>query len=124
MSGPQVKTHNPTPEKYFLPAVDVLESRDELVLMADMPGVSPENLEVTVEDGVLTFLGRVPPLSSETREVVQHEFLKGSYYRQFKVPRDFLSEKMEAALKGGVVTVRIPRDERSKPRKIQVRVES
>ena len=47
------------PEEYFLPPVDVMETADELVLTADMPGVSPEQLDVTVEEGVLTLHGRV-----------------------------------------------------------------
>ena len=124
MNAKQTKTKGGEPETYFLPAVDVSETPDELVLVADMPGVAPENLEVTVEDGILTFSGRVPESANEgSRQPVQKEFLSGDYYRQFRVPREFAAERINASLKAGVVTIRIPRDERSKPRRIPIQIE-
>ncbi|HOI53773.1 MAG TPA: Hsp20/alpha crystallin family protein [Phycisphaerae bacterium] len=112
------------PEEYFLPPVDVMETADELVLTADMPGVSPEQLDVTVEEGVLTLHGRVSAEEEPaSRKTVQREFLTGDYYRQFRLPRDFSAEGINASLKSGVVTIRIARDERSKPRRIPVQVE-
>lgn len=123
MNTTERRSSNAAPQKFFLPAVDVLETRDELVLVADMPGVSPESLDVTVEEGILTIIGRVGPSVGESREAIQREFLRGDYYRQFRVPREFLTDRMDASLKAGVVTIRIPREERSKPRKIPVRAE-
>ena len=117
------KSPSVAPPKYFLPAVDVSESKDELLLVADMPGVAPEALEVTVEDGVLTFSGRIAPGPERGLETVHQEFLKGDYFRQFRLPREFLADKVEAVLKAGVVTIRVPRDERSKSRRIPVRAE-
>lgn len=110
--------------RMFLPAVDAMETADELVLIADMPGVAADALDVTVEEGVLTLSGRVTPPAVENREMLQQEFLQGDYYRQFRIPRDFATDKIDASLTGGVVTVRIPRAEQSKPRKITVRAES
>jgi HSP20 family protein len=96
-----------------------------LVLVADMPGVSPDHLEVTVEEGVLTLHGRIVAEEEPgSRKTLQREFLTGDYYRQFRLPRDFSAEEIGASLKGGVVTIRIARDERSKPRRIPVRAES
>jgi len=111
------------PQEYFLPAVDALETPDELVLIADMPGVAPGGLEVTVDEGVLTLRGRVGASTAETARVLQREFERGDYFRQLRIPRDFLTDKIDATLKAGVVTVRIPRAERSRPRHIPVRVE-
>lgn len=111
------------PQEYYLPAVDAMETDEELVLIADMPGVGPESLEVTVEEGVLTLHGRVAPRTVETQETLQQEFVSGDYYRQFRLPREFAADKIDASLKAGVVTIRIPRDEKAKPRKIPVRID-
>jgi len=124
MNARESKSKAGPPEKYFLPAVDVTETPEELLLVADMPGVAPEDLEVTIEDGILTFRGAVPEAGPEaSAEMVQREFLSGDYYRQFRVPREFAAEEINASLKAGVVTIRIPRDEKSKPRRIAIQVE-
>jgi HSP20 family protein len=111
------------PQEYFLPAVDALETEDELVLIADMPGVRLEDLEVTVEEGILTLSGQVIAPAVESRETLQQEFLRGDYFRQFRMPRDFAADRINATFKNGVVTVRIPREEKTKPRKIPIKVE-
>lgn len=111
------------PDDYFLPAVDAMETEQELVLLADMPGVSPDRLDITVEEGVLTLAGRVEPESAEHEETIQQEFLRGDYYRQFRIPREFQADRIDASVKNGVVTVRIPREERSAPKRIEIRVE-
>lgn len=124
MSAIETGKPSEAPERYFLPAVDITETPEELVLVADMPGVGPENLEVTIEDGILTFSGHVPEADREgSAQMVQREFLSGDYYRQFRVPREFATERINASLKAGVVTIRIPRDEKSKPRRIAIQVE-
>lgn len=116
------KAGSAAPQEYYLPAVDAMETKDELVLIADMPGTRPEDLEVTVEDGILTLTGAMAAPTVESRETLQREFLRGTYYRQFRVPREFAADRIDATLKAGVVTVRIPREEKSKPRKIPVKV--
>jgi len=123
MANEENRSRNSASQERYLPAVDALETNDELVLIADIPGVTAETLEVTVEQGVLTLLGRVEPAPVESKEVLQQEFLQGDYYRQFRLPRDFSTDTIDASLKGGVVTIRIPREEKSRPRKITVRTE-
>lgn len=124
MSAMETAKPREAPEKYFLPAVDITETPEELVLVADMPGVGPQDLEVTIEDGILTFSGHVAEADrEEAAQVVQREFLSGDYYRQFRVPREFATDRINASLKAGVVTIRIPRDEKSKPRRIAIQVE-
>ena len=79
---------------------------------------------MTIEEGILTFSGQVSETPHEaSRELVQREFLSGDYYRQFRVPREFAAEAINASLKFGVVTIRIPRDEKSRPRRIPIQVE-
>ena len=123
MAGEENRSKSAVSRERYLPAVDALETTDELVLIADMPGVTAENLDVTVEQGVLTLSGHVEPAPVESKEALQQEFLRGDYYRQFRLPREFSTDKMDASLKGGVVTIRIPREERSKPRRIEIRTE-
>ncbi len=124
MSAIETGKPSEAPQEYFLPAVDITETPEELLLVADMPGVGPEDLEVTIEDGILTFSGHVPEADHEgSAQVVQREFLSGDYYRQFRVPREFATDRINASLKAGVVTIRIPRDEKSKPRRIAIQVE-
>lgn len=122
MNGNTEKTNPTATQEYYLPAVDAMETREELVLIADMPGTRPEDLEVTVEDGILTLMGAMTAPAIDGRETLQREFLRGTYYRQFRLPREFAADRIDATLKAGVVTVRIPREEKSKPRKIPVKV--
>ncbi len=117
------QSHAGTPKEYFLPAVDAFETQDDLILIADMPGVDSGGLEVTVAEGVLTLSGKVASREEAGMETVQQEFLSGDYYRQFQIPRDFVADRVDASLKSGVVTIRIPRAERAKPKRIPVRSE-
>lgn len=123
MANSEKSPRTSSPAEYYVPGVDALETPDELVLVADMPGVAPENLEVTVEEGMLTLIGRATPPPVEARETLQQEFVRGDYYRQFRTPRSFATDKIDASLKAGVVTIRIPREEQSKPRRIPVRTD-
>jgi HSP20 family protein len=107
------------PESYFVPATDIYETADELVITADLPGIKPEGLTVTVEDNVLEIRGTQPPKG----ESLLQEFATGEFYRAFQLPADFDTDKIAAALKQGVLTVRLPKSERLKPRRIEVKVE-
>jgi HSP20 family protein len=111
------------PESYFLPATDIYETPDELVLVVDLPGVKPEGLAVTVEDNVLVIRGTPVQPQAEPGEVLLQEFAVGPFYRAFQLPADFDTARVEAALKQGVLALRLPKLERMKPRRIEVKVE-
>jgi HSP20 family protein len=110
------------PESYFVPATDIYQTEDELVLVADMPGVRPEGLQITVQDGVLVIRGR-PAADPQAGQVLLEEFAAGEYYRSFQLPADYDTAKIQAVLKQGVLTLRLPKSERLKPRRIEVKVE-
>ncbi len=110
------------PESYFVPATDIYETPEELVLVADMPGVGPDRLDVTVEDNVLTLHGR-PEGAEGPGEVLLEEFQTGEYYRRFQLPADYDASKVDAALKQGVLTLRLPKSDRLKPRRIEVKAD-
>ena len=67
----------------------------------------------------------VEPTASqkESRLAVQREFLRGDYYRQFRIPKGFVTDEVDAALKSGVVTISLPREEKNKPTRIAIRIE-
>lgn len=111
------------PETYFVPATDVYETAEELVLVADLPGIRPDGLEVTVEDNVLVMRGRPQAETKPAGETLLEEFATGEYYRAFQLPADFDTDRIQASLKQGVLTVRLPKSERLKPRRIEVKVE-
>ncbi len=117
--------HDPLepPESYFVPATDVYETADELTLVAEMPGIKPDGLAVTVEDNVLVIRGRPGAKSEAGGEVLLQEFTAGEFYRAFQLPADYDTEKIEAGLRQGVLTLRLPKSERLKPRRIEVKVD-
>jgi HSP20 family protein len=111
------------PESYFVPATDIYETGDELVLVADLPGVKAEDLEVTLEDNVLVIRGTPRAEANPPGDVLLQEFAAGEFYRAFQLPADFDTAKIHAALRQGVLTLRLPKSERLRPRRIAVKVE-
>jgi HSP20 family protein len=104
----------------YVPAVDIYESQDALVVVADMPGVSPDNVTIDVHDNTLTLRGTVSLEEAKGRAHVQ-EYGVGDYSRQFTLGRTIDQSKIEAAMKNGVLTLTLPKTDVSKPRKISVK---
>jgi HSP20 family molecular chaperone IbpA len=105
--------HVPTP-------VDIYETPEGLVLWADMPGVDKENLEVRIDNGVLTIAGRTN--HSLPGDPVYQEFDLVPYFRQFELGDQVDTEKINAELKYGVLKLNLPRAEEHKPRKVEVKI--
>ena len=121
---PVETNHDPLqpPESYFVPATDVYETADGLTLVAEMPGINADGLAVTVEENVLVIRGTPGP-EAEGGEVLLKEFTAGEFYRAFQLPADYDTEKIEAGLRQGVLTLTLPKSEKLKPRRIEVKVE-
>lgn len=105
-------------DRYYRPATDIRETNGEVVLTFDMPGVGKDNVEVTVDKGTLTVIGRVD--KEELGEAVYRETRVGDYKRQFTLGEDVDSDKIAGEMKDGVLTVRIAKSEAAKPRKIEI----
>src|SRR5512137_1275706 len=107
-------------ERYIRPAVNIIETEEGLVLTADIPGASKESLDVNVEKGILTIIApaqhKVPGTSA------YREFELASYYRQFTIPESLDHEKAHADYVNGILTLRIPKAEVAKPKRIAVQV--
>jgi len=105
----------------YSPLCDIYETADELVLLADMPGTGPDQVDLKFENGLLTIYGRCPPRREENARAVLAEYGVGDYYRSFEINEDIDAEKIGAELRNGVLAVRLPKMEAAKPRKIPVR---
>jgi len=106
-------------QHYVSPAVDIFETDDVLTLVVDMPGVGKEQLEIDVEQGLLSIAAATG--EQVTGEPIYREFRPSGYYRQFKLLEEFDTSRAEAELQNGVLTLRLPKAESAKPRKIAVK---
>jgi HSP20 family protein len=103
----------------FTPRVDIIETPEELLLFADIPGVKPEDVDVRFENGELVFHGRCNPRCADANFLLG-EYEVGDFYRVFTLNESIEAEKISAELKQGVLTVHLPKAAAIKPRKITV----
>jgi len=99
--------------RYLIPPVDIHESDEGLVVVADLPGVEKEGVSVRVENGVLTIQGKSVWKTIGTP--ILEEFGLMSYFRQFELPGEVDQEKIAGEFKNGVLTLRLPTAEKAKP---------
>lgn len=105
----------------WTPAVDVKEEAGRFVITADVPGVEPKDIDITMENGVLTIKGERKHEEKEEREGYKRvERVYGTFYRRFTLPDTADAEKVSASSKNGVLEVTIPKQEKVQPRKIKV----
>ena len=110
-----------TPGACCAPAVDIYETDDAVIVEADMPGVDREAVDVKIDNGVLSILGRAAGTSGPSVTRLYEEFTRGDYYRAFALGEDVDEGKVAAAVSNGVLTVTLPRAERPGVRKIEVK---
>lgn len=103
----------------LVPAVDIYETDENLTLIADLPGVNREDLNLSLDQGVLTIKGEVR--QEAKGHLLLREFSSANYYRQFKLSDRIATEKTTAELNSGVLKLIIPKSEAAKPRKIEIR---
>lgn len=107
----------------WTPAVDIREEDNRFVLEADIPGIEPKDIEITMEDGVLTLKGRREIQSRDGANGYRRiERVSGSFYRRFTLPDTADSEAIEARFNHGVLEVNIPKLPKVQPRRIDVKV--
>ncbi len=108
----------------WVPAVDIREEPDRFVLRADLPGIDPKDIEITMEEGVLTIKGE-RNIEEESSEGQYHriERARGTFYRRFSLPDTADPERIEAHGRNGVLEIVIPKQEKVQPRKIEVKAE-
>jgi HSP20 family protein len=103
----------------FTPRVDILETPDELLLLLDMPGVKPEDVDLHFERGELRVHGKCAPAARPGQCLVQ-EYETGDFYRAFLISQDVAADRIAAELKNGVLKVHLPKAAGAQARKIAV----
>ena len=107
-------------ERYVTPPVDIYETGEGLVVKADLPGVDKENLDVRVENNLLSIRGRAT--HAAPGDPIYREYGLINFFRQFELNERVDQSKISADLKNGVLTLNLPKAEEAKPRKIDVRI--
>jgi HSP20 family molecular chaperone IbpA len=125
VATPEVQKSNVTEstrnqERYVAPPVDIYETRDGLVVLADLPGVAKEALDVRVDNNVLTIRGQAR--HGVPGEAVYREYELVNFFRQFELSDKVDQSQITADLKSGVLTLHLPKAREAKPRQIEVKV--
>ena len=105
----------------WVPAVDIREEETRYVVMADIPGVDPKDIELHMDDGLLTIRGERKNETTEERKGYKRvERSRGTFYRRFSLPDTADVENISAKGNHGVLEVSIPKQEKAQPRRIRV----
>ncbi len=116
------KNAQPQPQparNYVAPDVNIFETKEGYVLQAEIPGVNREGLDISVEDNVLTLVGRRQPADVKA-EVLHRESTDADYRRVFELNPEIDTAKIDAKVDQGVLTIHLPKSERVKPRKVSI----
>jgi HSP20 family protein len=117
----QKKDETTIPARTFVPTTDIFETNDALKIVMEMPGVDKANLDVNVENDVLSVSGRIDLSKYEKLQPVYTEYNIGHYRRTFNVSSSRVDQdRIAAEMKDGVLTLTLPKVEQAKPRRISV----
>ncbi len=114
------KQESTIPARQFMPVTDIFETDQALTLVIEMPGVKKENVDVQVEDDILTIQGSIDFTNYEGLHPLYTEYNVGDYARSFQLSSKIDQSKINAQLRDGVMTLVLPKAEKAKPRKISV----
>ena len=107
-------------QNYISPHVNIYETNDEFVLVANMPGVLRDDLKVKVGKDSLTMFGKIDYDKQTNKNYILKELEIGNYYRTFNISDSVNQEKIEAKYDNGQLVVSLPKNEKIKPRKIDI----
>lgn len=105
----------------FVPPSDIYETKDSIVVLAEMPGVAPDGVDLTLERRVLTIRGRSGASEHAGYQLVYNEFANGDYERVFTLSENIDRDRIEATLKDGVLHLVLPKAETAKAKKIELK---
>jgi HSP20 family molecular chaperone IbpA len=114
------KNEKTVPARYFVPLTDIFENDEALTVVMEMPGVEKKDLEVHVEDEVLRVEGRIDFSKYENLEPHYAEYNVGHYARSFAISNKIDTQRINAALEDGVLTLKLPKVEQARPRRIPI----
>jgi HSP20 family protein len=105
---------------FYRPDVDIYETADAVWVAADVPGAAQEDVDISFEEGMLTIQAAVKPRGNAERKPLRREYGVGGFYRAFQLAETIEVSKIEAQIKNGVLTLKLPKSEKARPRKIPV----
>ena len=105
---------------FFTPDVDIFETETEITLLADLPGVTADDLTIDLRDNVLSLTGDVSPSDVAGEEPIYTEYQTGKYFRQFTLSEVVDQQKISAALNDGILRLSLPKVAKATPRKVTV----
>jgi len=108
-------------EAAYTPAVDIVEKADEIVIFADMPGMSASDVNILFEKGILTIHGRVKPRQQIETRFLLHEYGIGDFRRSFEIGELIDAERISAQCTQGVLALHLPKVPAARPRRIEVK---
>lgn len=111
------------PQKLYTPATDIYETKEQLILLADMPGVKQDGVDITLEQNILTIYGHVEESEFPGYSLTYAEYGMGGYRRVFALSNEIDRDGIQASVKNGVLKLVLPKSQRAVPRKISVQVE-
>ena len=116
-------SERPYGANYFYPRADLVESEDDYKASLELPGINKEDFNISVRDGLLTVSGdkKIENGAKEEHEYRLYERYSGSFNRSFELPDDVNEEAIEADYSNGVLTIRLPKSEKAKPREIPIK---
>lgn len=122
-AAPPDKGERTRQQRLYTPAVDIIERKDDIVVIADMPGVDEQSVDITLEKDVLTIYGRVEAEIPENHKLSFVGYGIGDYQRVFTLSDEIDREKIQATVKSGVLRLVLPKAEPARTRKIPVKAE-
>jgi len=109
--------------RVFIPATDIIETENEILLLTDMPGVNEKSINITLENNQLTIEGSSETQTLNDYNLIYSEYHTGDYYRSFLLNDTIDRDQIEAKYKNGVLQLSLPKSEKSKARQIEVKLE-
>jgi HSP20 family protein len=105
------------------PALDITENKDSVVVKAEVPGIDPKEIQVLLQDDVLTIKGeKKQEKEDKTKNYHRVERSYGSFQRSFTLPSSVKNDKIDALFSNGILTITLPKSEEAKPKQIEVKV--
>lgn len=108
-------------ENFVAPLTDIYETDNEFILIANMPGISRENIQIKLEDTSLLIFGKINYSEALNRNYILNENEIGNYYRKFNISNSIDETRIEAKFENGQLIVTLPKHDRVKPRTINIR---
>ena len=114
------KEEKTIPARYYVPNTDIFETEDALTVVMEMPGVRKENIGIQLKDDVLDIEGQIDFSNYEDMQPLYTEYNVGHFSRRFSISSKIDQDKISAEVEDGVLTVRLPKAEEAKPRRIKI----